>query len=349
MKLNCLVACAMLLVASAAAQTPTQPPIIHSRDVTAECTKLLANLPQPPAESTDSFNPDCDSAAFYFGIGRPKDFVAARKCAYAERSHTSNVDSNPFAGPGVLSMLYANGEGTPRNVELAQRFTCESGWAAPAELAIRLDELAKIQTSPNPIHFDLCDTATSGLSQGWCASIDSRLQQVHRTEAIHTFSDKLAPDALPAFRKLHSAEDAFDQARSSNEVDLSGTGRAAFEFEEQDKLRDQFLINLKRFSAPHVDSPVPLPTADRQLNETYQLLRSSLPATDQQAQSFTSPDGTISFEGVQKTQRTWLDLRSAWTNFAKVSHTTATPDQIAAILTMQRLHQLRSLLPPSTQ
>jgi len=345
MKVSCLVASVMLMVASTVAQTPSQPPIVHSRDVSGECTKLLAVLPQPPAETTDTFKPDCDSAAFYFGIGRPRDFVAARKCAYAERGRTSAVDSNPFAGPGVLSMVYANGEGTPRNIELARRFTCESGWAAPAELAIRLDELVKIESSAHPIHFDLCDTATSGLSEGWCASIDSRLQQVHRLEAIHAFSDKLSPDALPTFRKLQAAEDAFDELRSSNEVDLSGTGRAAFELEELNKLRDQFLMNLNRFSATHVVSPVPLASADRQLNAAYQRLKESLPATQDQAQAYISPAGTINFNGVQKTQRAWLNLRTAWTAFAIGSHSTATPDQAAAILTMQRVHQLQSLIP----
>jgi uncharacterized protein YecT (DUF1311 family) len=349
MKFSCLLAFAMLVVASAVAQTPSHPPIVHSRDVTGECTKLLAALPQPPAETTGTFKTDCDSAAFYFGIGRPRDFVAARKCAYVERGHTSVVDANPFAGPGALSMLYANGEGTPRNIELARRFTCENGWAAPAELAIRLDELAKIETSAHPIHFDLCDTATSGLSEGWCASINSCLQEVRRLEALHTFTDTLSPDALPAFRKLQGAEDAFDELRSGNEVDLSGTGRAAFELEEQDKLRDQFLINLKRFSAPHVVSPVPLPSADRQLNAAYQRLQQSLPSREQQARDPDSMAGTINFDGVQKTQRAWLDLRSAWIAFAKVTHSTASPNQVAAILTMQRVHQQQSLLPQTNR
>ena len=309
------------------------------------CEAILAK-PLTPAPVLDpSFTPDCDSSSYYFGIGRPRDFVAARKCAYVERSDPRPSIGDMFYGPGILSMIYANGQGVPADFPLATRFTCEDGWAAPAELEARLAILKQDETTHTIHPFDLCNTATSGLSEGTCTSIDTRLKEVHRLEAIHAFSDKLPPDALPAFRKLQAAEDTFDELRSGNEVDLSGTGRAAFELEEQDKLRDQFLINLKRFSASYVASPVPLASADRQLNAAYQRLKESLPATQDQAQASNSPAGTISFDGVQKTQRAWLNLRAAWTAFAIASHFTATPDQAAAILTMQRVHQLQSLVP----
>jgi len=309
------------------------------------CEAVLAKPLTPDPVLDPSFTPDCDSSSYYFGIGRPRDFAAARKCAYVERANPRPSVGDMFYGPGILSMIYANGQGVPTDFPLATRFTCEDNWAAPAELEFRLEILKQDETTHTVHPFDLCDTATSGLSEGTCTSIDTRLKEVHRLEVIHAFSDKLSPDALPTFRKLQAAEDAFDELRSSNEVDLSGTGRAAFELEEQDKLRDQFLMNLKRFSAAHVVSPVPLASADRQLNAAYQRLKESLPATQDQAQAYTSPAGTINFDGVQKTQRAWLDLRTAWTAFAIASHSTATPDQTAAILTMQRVHQLQNLIP----
>lgn len=311
----------------------------------ATCDAALANPLTPAPELDPSFTPDCDSTSYYFGIGRPRDFVAARKCAFVERSRPTPSVGDMFYGPGILSMIYANGQGVPANFALATRFTCENNWASPAELGYRLAILQQDAATHKVHSFDLCETATSGLSEGTCASISSRLKEVHRLQAVHAFSDTLPPDALHAFRELQSAQDTFDDLRSSNEVDLSGTGRAAFDLEEQDRLRDQFLINLKRFSAPHVVSPVSLASADRQLNANYQSLKQSLPASAEQVDASTSPEGTINFDGVQKTQRAWLILRTAWVAFAKASHSTATPDQVAAILTMQRVHQLQSLLP----
>jgi uncharacterized protein YecT (DUF1311 family) len=309
----------------------------------ATCDAVLAT-PLTPAVDP-AFTPDCDSTSYYFGIGHPRDFVAARKCAFVERAHPRPQIGDMFYGSGILSMLYANGQGVPPDFSLATRFTCEENWASPAELEGRL-AILKHDEATNKVHpFDLCQTATSGLSEGTCTSIETRLHEVHRLETLRVFSDTLPPPALHAFRTLQAAEDAFDDLRSSNEVDLSGTGRAAFELMERDKLREQFLINLKRFNAKTIDSPVPLATADRELNSSFDNLKHHLPPSDQQASAFSSPDGTINFDGVQKTQRAWLTLRNAWVAFATASHATATPDQVAAIITMQRVHQLQSLLP----
>jgi hypothetical protein len=309
------------------------------------CEAILAKPLTPAPKLDPAFKSDCDSTSFYFGIGRDKDYTAARQCAFVERDHPRPSMGDMFYGPGILSMIYANGQGTRRDITLARRFTCEEGWAAPAELDDRLALLNQIASSAKPPHFDLCATATSGLSMGTCASIDSRLNEARRLETLHIFADMLPPEVLPSFHALQTAEATFDDLRSSNEVDLSGTGRAAFELMEQDKLRDQFLINLKRIDAPTYDSPVPLPTADRELNAAYQRLRQTLPATEKQAYDASNIAGTVSFDGVQKTQRAWLTLRDAWVAYAAALHSTATPDQVAAVITMQRVHQLKSLAP----
>jgi uncharacterized protein YecT (DUF1311 family) len=306
----------------------------------AVCGPVLAKPFTAPALDP-KLKPDCDSTAFYFGIGRPVDYEAARRCAWVERAHPDPTVSNIFAGPGVLSMIYANGKGVPPDFALARRLVCESDWAAPAETEGRLDILAQDERTGKAQPFDLCETATSGLSEGWCASLDSRLNQVTREQKIKMIGDKLPPSAQPAFRSLRAAEGAFDDLRSSHEVDLSGTGRAAFELEEQDKLRDQFLINLQRVIAPTYISPVPLKTADANLNATYQALRASMPPKELTGEFTTY--GTLGFDGVQKTQRAWLTLRDAWVAFATALHGAATPEQVAAVITEQRAHQLKSL------
>jgi uncharacterized protein YecT (DUF1311 family) len=307
----------------------------------AVCGPVLAKPFTAPALDL-RLKPDCDSTAFYFGIGRPVDYDAARRCAWVERAHPDPTVSNIFAGPGVLSMIYANGKGVPPDFAMARRLVCESDWAAPAETEGRLDILANDEKVGKVQPFDLCDTATSGLSEGWCASIDTRLSQTRRQESIDLIGDKLPASAQPAFHALRAAEDTFDDLRSSHEVDLSGTGRAAFELEEQDKLRDQFLINLQRVTAPTFTSPVPLKTADGNLNVAYHALKASMPPKELTGEMSTSY-GTLGFDGVQKTQRAWLTLRDAWVAFATALHGAATPDQVAAVITEQRAHQLKSL------
>jgi uncharacterized protein YecT (DUF1311 family) len=305
----------------------------------AACDAALAKpFTAPPLDA--QFKLDCDSSAFYFGIGRPVDYTAARLCAYVERANPRPSIGDMFYGPGVLSLIYANGQGVAPDFALALRFTCEDDWAAPAELEGRLDILRQDIAVGAVRKFDLCDTATSGLSEGACADIDSRLSQARRRQKVQLIADQLPASAQPAFRALQSAEDAFDDLRSRHEVDLSGTGRAAFVLIERDKLRDQFLINLQRVAARRFTSPVPLKTADRSLNAAYRELKSSMPAKEMSD----SPDyGTLGFDGVRQTQRAWLALRDAWVAFATALHGAAAPDQVAAVITEQRAHQLKSL------
>ena len=46
---------------------------------------------------------------------------------------------------------------------------------------------------------------------------------------------------------------------------------------------------------------------------------------------------------MQKTQRAWLTLRDAWVGFAQAIQAPATSAQVAAVITEQRAHQLKSL------
>ncbi|MDQ2842835.1 MAG: hypothetical protein M3Y72_17710 [Acidobacteriota bacterium] len=70
----------------------------------------------------------CNSEALYYGFDKPPNFAAALQCAYYERAHPRPSEGNPFYGPGVLSMIYANGKGAERDYRLAIRFSCENPW-----------------------------------------------------------------------------------------------------------------------------------------------------------------------------------------------------------------------------
>lgn len=304
------------------------------------CKQIIAAAPPAPADA-GSFKSDCDSSAFYFGIGRPRDSVAARQCAFAERAKPSSTSSSIFAGPGVLSMIYANGEGTPRNTALARRFVCENNWSAPAEIHFRLNLLEQIDKTATPPHFDLCDTATSGLSQGWCQSIDSDLSRIERDRKIEQLVSNLPPDAKTSFASLKRAEATYELARAENEVDLSGTGRAAWEYEEEDTAADEFLANLRSLENPAPVSSAAPRAADEQLNLAYALVRKTLPPKEDLDSRF----GTLSFDGVQKTERAWLHLRDRWMDFIRIAHPSYPSDVFLAHLIEQRTKQLRSLLP----
>ena len=86
-----------------------------------------------------------------------------------------------------------------------------------------------------------------------------------------------SPQVKEVFKALDAAEEAFAAARIGKEIDLSGTGRGAFLLEEEGRLRDQFLINLRRFAQDDVP-PASLSdyqSVDRSLNDAYQHIKQS--------------------------------------------------------------------------
>ncbi len=111
-----------------------------------------------------------ESCKYYYGIGAPKDYVKARKLAFIEWEAADNY--GPFEGPGIILMLYANGYGVKRNLDLCIRLACANIGGAPAEVEYRVQHLKKMKANISKEVFDVCDDATSGYMSGWCQSIE---------------------------------------------------------------------------------------------------------------------------------------------------------------------------------
>ncbi len=281
---------------------------------------------------------DCDESDLYYGFGKASDYAGALECGWFQRAHPQSKVGNMFYGPGVLTMLYANGKGVPRNLDLAIRFACENSWASEAEMAYRIGHLESLRDSPARADtFDLCDDITSGLSDGICTSIQTQRADGIRNERIAAVVKTLPNTAKRLFASLQAAESAFEDARVQNEVDLSGTSRAAFQLEEEAILRDQFLINLQRFGRGDIPSAsaADLDALDQRLNDVYREIESS-PAKKWEY-------GTVNPEGIQKTERAWAALVNAWIAFGREAYPNLPATRIRAQLIRLRLHQLRSL------
>ncbi len=330
----------LTLCAASNAQKPARAPYA---DVETACKKFLEKAPEI-REAPGRFKANCDSSAFYFGIGRPRDFVAARRCAFAESASLDASDVNMFLGPGVLSMLYANGEGVPRNTAVARGLVCEIQHAATAETSFRLALLDEIDHAPKPPHFDLCQTATSGLSQGSCQDLVSSKARVVQTAQIAVFTAHLAPAAKAAFMALQKAETEYESTRSENEVDLSGTAREALALQDQDDTAKQFLADLSSLQHVPPEAHPSVAQADTELNSAYASLRKVLSAA---TGSPDSEHGTVTFAGVQQTERSWLKLRDRWTEFLSTAYPSYPKDAFLARLIAARTKQLHSLLQPA--
>jgi hypothetical protein len=313
------------------------------------CREALAKPFTPPAPDP-ALRPDCDSAASFYGIGRPVDYTAARACAFEEMAEPQEEHLSLFAGPGVLSMMYANGQGVAVDFELATRFACLNQWTSPAETEAHLDLFAETKEHGPLEHFDLCTDATSRNSEAACASIEARLSDIDRSEKIDALRTTLTPGAVSSFEALLKAEQEFEAAYTANEMNMTGMARPARYYEDLNDLRDQFVADLQRVTAPGFHEAIPLKKADKTLSRTFRPFRVGAAKAVLPKAPKGFANSTVTFKGVEEAQRVWQPLREAWMAFASAENSAPrAADQAGAIVTLHRVEQLNSLTQISEQ
>jgi len=313
------------------------------------CAQDAQARPPPsdaPTPAQRSALAHCDGEALLYGIGRPADPVQARLCAFVQRDAAGSGDeqSGLFDGNGLLMTIYANGLGVPKNKAVAVHLACTSVWSAPAEREGRVPHLAATPHAPsNAAAFSPCDDITSGLSQGVCAYHASRLATARRTQQIDAYAARLPARTASSFAALRNSQATWAAARGANEVDLSGSGRAAFETEEEELQNDDFLAMLRRLekSPPPRLGAVQLQAAQTRMDTILGRILAA-PA---------DPDtmGTVGPDGIRKAQTAWLAYRDAWGRFAAAAYPGWGVDGARAWVTMKRADMLSHLLPDPAQ
>jgi len=314
--------------AAAAAAPPDEP----EPEPDALCERFATTAIPPgdmPSAAESAAVRGCDAEALYYGIGTPVDVARARHCGYAQ------ID---VSGADTLMMIYANGRGVPVNLDLALRFACKVG-GAPAELGGRLHRLWKARASGGPKWtqpFDVCDDATSGNMLGYCAAhterIDSQARSIRKRAATLGMPAELAV--------LDAAAKRFFEARSSDEVDQSGTMRASFSIAEQASLEDELVNLLEQLHDPSFTPPSLDP---KPLEKTLASLLSRIARCKSLADVEKLVPGTIQRAGIQKTQTAWVPYRAAFIALALKLHPSSKREAWLALLDQKRIAQLEPL------
>ena len=196
------------------------------------------DVPIPQRHQPTNVMTGCSSEKLYYGIGIPRDPELARQCAYQERASGGPV----IGGAGVLMMIYANGFGVARDKALALRFACELH-GAEAEMKARIEHLLAFEGDD----FDLCQDITSGYMAGFCSQYDKDIADLKRQERQQKATDGITGANKVLLNKLLVASRDFIETRIRNEVDLSGTLRAAMMINEETNLEEDFLQMLERY------------------------------------------------------------------------------------------------------
>jgi uncharacterized protein YecT (DUF1311 family) len=300
-----------------------------------DCPKLtIADFPKkdlPAASFTgkEGFR----STNYYYGIGVPVNYRIARYLAFKEFSTDTD---NPLEGAAILLMLYANGYEVKQDLNLCIRLACGNVGGAPAEISGRTEHLKGMQPNSRKDVFDICDDITSGYMMGFCQSIVTEKNEYRRKAAVARILRTWSAKDTTAFGRLRIAATEFFDARCINEVDASGTARAAMSWEESDSLEHNFYDKIVKANkcAFRYAASSEFVRADSELNATYKKVMHS---TDQVW-------GTVTTDGIKQTQRAWLNYRDAWVAFGSVRCAGISPETWKTILTRERISQLKGFL-----
>lgn len=283
---------------------------------------------QPTADEKKSLQ-NCSSEDLYYGFDKPPDYVKARKCAYVEMEQ--GKDELDLAGRAILMMVYANGNGADRNLNLALKLACEMK-GGPGDVAGTIYELDRLKKYPPTARFSVCDhSATRHLYES-CAILGDRFDRIKRAKKIAAFSATLTKNQHKAFSRLQEAAEAFFKSRASSEIDLGPT----FEVQEIAFLENDFIKKLQQLQQGQLPSfsATDLRKAQADVDQAY-------------ADTQKDPKrrwGTATAEGVQKTQQLWLAYRDAWVKFGKTLHRHVKANAWRTWITQDRLVELQKLL-----
>jgi len=296
-------------------------------------TEKLSPPPQdhPDATIQKELENGCDPLSLYYGFDQEPDYIKARQCGFAGRG-----DGDWGWGDFVIAMLYANGKGVQRNLDLATHYACKVEGTLPADKAYQVDYLQKLKLSKNAQEdFDMCAHVFSNPMILQCFDIKSRLETRKREEEWTLLKSKCTLPQQKAFDKLREASQVFFGEHVERETDKSGRLFAAIMSEEHSDLEKQMLKMLK--ACDQCKFPTftlqQFQDADKQLNTLYK-----------KAMNTEFPDSWgISPSGIKTTQRAWIKYRDAWVAFGHEKCPNISTESWKTIITNERVTQLSSL------
>jgi len=313
---------------------------LHCEEIKKICSwteSVVMPIVDKPSDQERQSLKGCSSKKLYYGFGKSPDQIKARKCAYLEYEQGGEMDES-FYGSSILMMIYANGEGVKKNLDLALKFACEDGGGAIAEYEGHILHLEQLRDNTEAFdRFDYCNDSQSLLMTGRCADRDAEISRIAREEKFSKLVSSSKDFERKDFEELKSVWQGYFFAHDE-EIDHSGTMGVADGIYEKQTMEDDFLMSLTRFEQGNFPSfsDEEFTQVDRELNRIYKKIQN---ATEDDAIEFSW--GTVTKEKIKKVQRAWLKYRDAWVEFAKHKYPTVSSASWKVWLTRDRVEQLK--------
>lgn len=309
----------------------------------------------PESEADADWLKNCAEDDLYYGASphQDVDYAAARRCALYDwnaRHGAAPVNSDTGGSYDVstqtLAMIYANGDGVPRDLDLAIHVVCEEAFplgnsdrgAAESDHQIDLVQeifkLAKMRSADSPERFDYCNGGAR-LSE-WpeklvCESINTRLarkkREAHLAEVVAPWTE----EQKNAFAKARTAFNQFEfieeQAENSCAVPVE-----LCNFDIDDRLERDFVAAIDGFEQGK------LPAFKR---GEYGDAKYGLSDLYQQLESMTFQSNRSRMYKLRDAERAWQEYRDAFVDFAKLRWPSVSEHSWLTLLDNERIAQLK--------
>jgi hypothetical protein len=228
-------------------------------------------------------------------------------------------------------MIYANGKGVPRNLDLALKFACAMP-GAPGDVAGNIYELERFKKAPPTARFSVCDHSAGPHLYRSCAILGDRFDSQERAQRISAITSQWNLKEKQAFAPLQQAAEKFFKSRASTEINLEPT----FEIQEMAFMENGFVEKLEQLQKGELPnfSAADLRKAQADLGAEY--------ATTQKDPA--RRWGTATVQGVKNTQQLWLVYRDAWVKFGRTKYPKVSADSWKTWITQERVAMLNTLL-----
>ena len=299
---------------------------------------------------------NCAEDDLYYGASphQDVDYAAARRCALYDwnvRDRTAPVNSDDSTGlydlsTQTLAMIYANGDGVPRDLDLAIHLVCKDAFSLQnsdqgnsesdhqIDLVQEILKLAKMRSADSPERFDYCNGGAR-LSE-WpeklvCESINTRLarkkREAHLAEVVAPWTE----EQKNAFSKVRTTFNQFEfieeQAENNCPVPVE-----LCNFDIDDRLERDFVAAIDGFEQGK------LPALKRW---EYGDAKYALSDLYQQLESMAFQSNRSRMYKLRDAEHAWQEYRDAFVEFAKLRWPSVSEDSWLTLLDKERMEQLR--------
>ncbi len=280
----------------------------------------------PSAEDKLSLK-NCSSRNLYYGIFVAKDYVAARKCAFMEMEAYSEGYAD---GAAILMMIYANGHGVTKNLNVAKKMACEMSYE-PQELETRIKSLSAKDFST----IDICEHVISAKMAWVCIATIADLNDEYDLSQLQKTTAEWSPEHKKFLEQLITSAREYFILHSANEIDSSNYKNQEYYDKERGFLISEFIKSISSFEKNKKLS---------YSNNDFIKAESDLGTAYQNAVNTNFGEtSTISKEKIVATQLSWDRYRDSWVQFAAARYPNISSDAIKTWLTLERIKTLKNI------